>query len=185
MPRAGNYDYAVFPYTYVKCKDGYTFISGFSDPNWSALCDIMDRPDLRERFPSIRERLTPENQPTIQHEIEKFTERYTADEIQDMIYGLQQKARQEGHGGHGAARKPPETCCSGNTGTIGSTFVRWNDPNYGDVLIQNSTFKSMSGTPGRVKWVCRPIGADNESVYRKYFGLDGQQLKELKENGIV
>ncbi|NJD62158.1 MAG: CoA transferase, partial [Deltaproteobacteria bacterium] len=22
MPRAGNYDYAVFPYTYVKCKDG-------------------------------------------------------------------------------------------------------------------------------------------------------------------
>jgi hypothetical protein len=33
--------------------------------------------------------------------------------------------------------------------------------------------------------VCRPIGADNESVYRKHLGLDRLQLKELKENGIV
>jgi crotonobetainyl-CoA:carnitine CoA-transferase CaiB-like acyl-CoA transferase len=43
----------------------------------------------------------------------------------------------------------------------------------------------MSKTPGRVKWVCRPIGADNESIYRKHLGLDGEQLKELKRNGIV
>ena len=63
MPRAGNYDYAVFPYTYVKCRDGFTFISGFSDPNWSALCEIMNRPDLRERYPSIRERLTRRTSP--------------------------------------------------------------------------------------------------------------------------
>ena len=49
MPRAGNYDYAVFPYTYVKTKDGYTFISGFTDPNWTAVCEIIKRPDLRER----------------------------------------------------------------------------------------------------------------------------------------
>lgn len=40
-------------------------------------------------------------------------------------------------------------------------------------------------TPGRVKWVCRPIKADNEVVYRKHLGLDGQQLKELRENGVV
>ena len=75
MPRAGNYDYAVFPYTYVQCRDGYTFISGFTDPNWTALCEIMNRPDLKSRFPTIKERLTPENQPKIQHEIEKFTTR--------------------------------------------------------------------------------------------------------------
>ena len=54
MPRAGNYDYAVFPYTYVKCKDGYTFISGFTDPNWTALCEIIKRPDLRASTPPLR-----------------------------------------------------------------------------------------------------------------------------------
>jgi crotonobetainyl-CoA:carnitine CoA-transferase CaiB-like acyl-CoA transferase len=184
MPRAGNYDYAVFPYTYVKCRDGFTFISGFSDPNWSALCEIMDRPDLRERFPSIRERLTPENQPTIQHEIEQFTVRYTSEEIQQMITAYSKKPDKKG------------TVVTGRLETSGDvlqrdhwdvrkTFVRVNDPNYGEVLVQNSTFKSMSKTPGRVKWVCRPIGADNEFIYRKHLGLDGQQLKELKENEII
>lgn len=73
MVRAGNFDYAVFPYTYVRCKDGYTFMSGFTDPNWAALCEIMNRPDLQQKYPTIRERLNPENQPAIQHEIEKFT----------------------------------------------------------------------------------------------------------------
>jgi len=184
MPRAGNYDYAVFPYTYVKCRDGFTFISGFSDPNWSALCEIMNRPDLRERFPSIRERLTPENQPTIQHEIEQFTVRYTSEEIQQMITAYSKKPDKKG------------TVVSGRLETSGDvlqrehwdvrkTFVRVNDPNYGEVLVQNSTFKSMSKTPGRIKWVCRPIGADNESIYRKHLGLDGGLLRELKENGIV
>jgi crotonobetainyl-CoA:carnitine CoA-transferase CaiB-like acyl-CoA transferase len=184
MPRAGNYDYAVFPYTYVKCRDGFTFISGFSDPNWSALCEIMDRPDLRDRYPSIRERLTPENQPAIQLEIERFTERYTSEEIQRMITAYGKKPDRKG------------TVVTGRLETSGDvlqrehwdvrkTFVRVNDPNYGEVLVQNSTFKSMSKTPGRVKWVCRPIGADNEFIYRKHLGLDGQQLRTLKENGIV
>jgi len=65
------------------------------------------------------------------------------------------------------------------------TFVRRDDPHYGEILVPNSTFKSMSATPGRVKWVCRPIGADNEFIYGKYLGLGGRQLTALKENGVV
>jgi crotonobetainyl-CoA:carnitine CoA-transferase CaiB-like acyl-CoA transferase len=60
-----------------------------------------------------------------------------------------------------------------------------NDPHYGEILMSNSTFKSMSGTPGRVKWACRPIGADNEFIYGKYLGLGERHLKALKENGVV
>jgi crotonobetainyl-CoA:carnitine CoA-transferase CaiB-like acyl-CoA transferase len=184
MPRAGNYDYAVFPYTYVKCRDGFTFISGFSDPNWTALCEIMGRPDLRERFPGIRERLTPENQPVIQREIERFTARYTADEIQEMITAYGKRPDKKG------------TVVSGRLETPGDvlrrehwkerrTFVRVNDPHYGEILVQNSSFKSMSRTPGRIKWACRPIGADNESVYRKHLGIGPEALGELKKRGVV
>jgi len=144
----------------------------------------MDRPDLRERFPSIRERLTPENQPTIQHEIERFTERYTSDDIQRMITAYGKKPDKKG------------TVVTGRLETSGDvlkrehwnvrkTFVRVDDPNYGEVLVQNSTFKSMSKTPGRVKWVCRPIGADNEFVYGKHLGLGGGTLEELRKKGIV
>lgn len=38
-------------------------------------------------------------------------------------------------------------------------------------FLQNSSFKAMSRTPGRVKWVCRPIGADNELIYQKYLAM--------------
>jgi crotonobetainyl-CoA:carnitine CoA-transferase CaiB-like acyl-CoA transferase len=85
MPRAGNYDYAVFPYTYEKCQDGYAFIGAYTDSSWAGLCDIMNRPDLQKRFPTPKERLVPENQPIIQHEIEQFTTRYTSEELLQMI----------------------------------------------------------------------------------------------------
>ena len=184
MPRAGNYDYAVFPYTYVKCRDGFTFISGFSDPNWSALCEIMNRPDLQERFPTIRERLNPDNQPVIQHEIELFTAQYSSDEIQGMITAYSKKPDKKGTVVTGRLETPGDVLKREHWDAR-KTFVRMNDPHYGEVLMPNSTFKSMSETPGRVKWACRPIGADNEFIYGKYLGLGGQQLKALKESGVV
>ncbi len=65
------------------------------------------------------------------------------------------------------------------------TFLKWNDPFYGDLLIQNSAFKAMTRTPGRIKWVCRPIGADNEFIYHRYLGIAPSKLKELKTQGVV
>jgi crotonobetainyl-CoA:carnitine CoA-transferase CaiB-like acyl-CoA transferase len=184
MPRAGNYDYAVFPYTYVKCRDGFTFISGFSDPNWTALCEIMDRPDLRERFPTIRERLNPENQPVIQHEIERFTVTRTTGEIQQMIDEYGKRPDRKGTVVAGRLETPGDVLQREHWKER-KTFVRMEDPHYGDVLVPNSSFKSMSRTPGRIKWACRPVGADNEFIYGKYLGLGGEQLKELGERGVV
>ncbi len=184
MPRAGNYDYAVFPYTYVKCKDGFTFISGFSDPNWAALCEIMSRPELQKRFPTIRERLTPENQPTIQHEIELFTERYTSEEIQRMITEYSKRPDKKGTVVTGRLETPLDVLQRDHWKER-KTFIRADDPHYGEILIQNSSFKAMTKTPGRVKWACRPIGADNEFIYRKYLGIGGKRLDELKGRGVV
>ncbi|MBP2669331.1 MAG: putative acyl-CoA transferase/carnitine dehydratase [Deltaproteobacteria bacterium] len=184
MPRAGNYDYAVFPYTYVKCRDGFTFISGFSDPNWTALCEIMDRPDLRERFPTIRERLNPENQPVIQHEIERFTVTRTTGEIQQMIDEYGKRPDRKGTVVAGRLETPGDVLKREHWKER-RTFVRMEDPHYGDVLVPNSSFKSMSRTPGRIKWACRPVGADNEFIYGKYLGLGGEKLKELGERGVV
>ncbi len=184
MPRAGNYDYAVFPYTYVKCKDGYTFISGFTDPNFTALCEIMNRPDLREQFPTMKERLNPKNQPTIQHEIEKWSVNYTADEIVDIIYKYSKRDDKKGTVVSGRLESPRDVLTREHWQER-RTFLKWDDPNYGDLLIQNSSFKAMTRTPGRVKWVCRPIGADNEFIYHRYLGVGPGKLKELKQAGVI
>ena len=45
--------------------------------------------------------------------------------------------------------------------------------------------KAMSRTPGRIKWVCRPIGADNEFIYHRYLGVGPGKLKELKQAGVI
>src|SRR2546423_589721 len=34
--RIGSLDLTVFPYTFVRCKDGYAFLAGFSDPSFAA-----------------------------------------------------------------------------------------------------------------------------------------------------
>ncbi len=184
MPRAGNYDYAVFPYTYVKCKDGYTFISGFTDPNWTALCEIMNRPDLKPQFPGIRERLDPQNQPTIQHEIEKFTTEYTSDELLAMVQEYGRRPDKKGTVVTGRLETPNEILTREHW-KARQTFIRCDDPYYGDVLVANSTFKSMSRTPGRIKWVCRPIGADNDAIYQKYLGIGGAKLKQLRKAKVI
>jgi crotonobetainyl-CoA:carnitine CoA-transferase CaiB-like acyl-CoA transferase len=43
----------------------------------------------------------------------------------------------------------------------------------------------MSETPGRIKWVCRPVGADNEYIFQKYLGLGRRKLADLKEGGAL
>lgn len=184
MPRAGNYDYAVFPYTYVKCKDGYTFISGFTDPNWTALCEIMNRPELKAQFPTIKERLNPQNQPTIQHEIEKFTTQYTSDELLEMVQEYGKRPDKKGTVVTGRLESPREVLDREHWKER-RTFVRCNDPYYGELLVPNSTFKAMSRTPGRIKWVCRPIGGDNEFIYQNYLGIGGRRLSQLKEKGVI
>ncbi len=184
MPRAGNYDYAVFPYTYVKCKDGYTFISGFTDPNWTGLCEIMNRPDLRAQFPTIKERLDPHNQPTIQHEIEKFTTEYNSEEILEMVQEYSRRPDKKGTVVTGRLETPNEVLTRDHW-KARQTFVRCDDPYYGELLVANSTFKSMSRTPGRIKWVCRPLGADNESVYRNWLGIGPRKLKELQKARVI
>jgi len=184
MPRAGNYDYAVFPYTYVRCKDGYTFISGFTDPNWTALCEILNRPDLKGMFPTIKERLNPENQPKIQHEIEKFTTQYTSEEILQFITEYSKRADKKGTVATGRLETPTEVLQRDHWRER-QTFIKVNDPYYGEVLVQNSTFKAMTRTPGRIKWVCRPVGADNEYIYQKYLGLGPTKLGQLKEQGVI
>ncbi|GLI33166.1 CoA transferase [Desulforhabdus amnigena] len=184
MPRAGNYDYAVFPYTYVECKDGYTFISGFTDPNWAALCEIMDRPGLQEQFPTIKDRLNPENQPKIQHEIEKFTKNYTTDEMMRIITSYMKRPDRKGTVATGRMESPKEVL-EREHWECRKTFLTTHDPYYGEVLVQNSSLKAMSKTPGRIKWVCRPIGADNEFIYQKYLGIGNTKLNALKEKGVV
>lgn len=179
VDRVANFDPAVFVYTLVKAKDGMAFMAGFSDINFYALTQIIGRPDLREKYPTIRERLTPENWPVVLQEIEKWTSERTQQEI------IQATLDYKGDG----------TCVAGEVWTPKQTFEQENwwlrgglrkikDPNYGEVVVQGVVAKHEK-TPGRIKWVCRPVGADNEYIYKEMLGYGKAKLEELRDRGVI
>jgi crotonobetainyl-CoA:carnitine CoA-transferase CaiB-like acyl-CoA transferase len=182
IPRVGNYDVGVFPYTYFKCKDGYAFLSGFSDINWKALCTILKRPDLQTQFPTIFDRLNVDNMKVMYKEIEKWTTAHTYDEIYDAVMDYNKNIG-VGIVVPGRVTPPMETMKTENW-WVRQTFEKFNDPYYGELTIANQAWK-MTETPPRVKWICRPVGGDNAFVYSRRLGLGPEQLKKLKGKGII
>jgi len=177
LERMGNLDVSVFPYTYFRCKGGFVFIAGFLDPNWAALTTIIERPDLLRRYPTMRDRL--EKAPEIFREIEAWTVNYSADEILELV----QCYRGEGAVATGPVNEPWQTVAEAHWWERG-VFQRLRDPYYGDLLIQGPPWK-MDVTPPRVKWICRPVGADTEAIYGKYLGLGPTALTALRSRGVV
>ncbi|MGZ8450148.1 MAG: CaiB/BaiF CoA transferase family protein [Candidatus Deferrimicrobiaceae bacterium] len=180
--RVGNFDSAVFPYTYVKSKDGFTFLAGFSDINWQALTTIMENLQLREQFPNIFARLNYENEKKIFQAMESWAQNYTSDEI---LAKVQEYDRTVGKGvvATGRVNDPADTVAEENWWTRGA-FKKVLDPVYGEILVQMPPWK-MSETPPRLKTVCKPVGSDNEYIYMKYLGLGKSTIQELAAEGIL
>ena len=63
-------------------------------------------------------------------------------------------------------------------------FTPVKDPVYGELVVAQAQHK-MTETPIRTKWICRPVGYDNEHIYLKYMGCGPSKLKKLKKAGII
>ncbi len=182
IPRVGNYDVGVFPYTYFRCKDGYVFLSGFSDINWKALCTIIERPDLQGQYPTIFDRLNLENMTKMYKEIEKWTMAHTYEEIYNAVMDYNKNIG-EGVVVPGKISSPEDTINADNW-WVRRSFEKIDDPYYGELTIANQAWK-MTESPPRVKWACRPVGADNSYIYNLKLGLGEDDLAELKEKGVI
>ena len=184
VPRVGPYDPAVFAYTVVRAKDRHVFIAGYSDPNWQGLTTMIGRPDLFDKYPTPRERLIFENQIVMRKEIQKWAETKTADEILDLAMKHNLDESKIGTVVVGKVYSPKESS-ELESWYERDILKRFEDPYYGELLVQGSSFGKMSETPGRIKWCCRPVGADNTHVYAKLLGFDAKKIRELKNEGII
>ena len=179
--RTGLYELAVFPYTFVRVKDGYAFIAGYTDPNFQAICRIMGRPELAKdpRFNTTLQRTKPENEVLLRDEIEKWSMNFSSDEI------LKKVLADPGPGiiVFGPMNPPTKVLTEAHWWERGC-FKRVEDPVYGPLLLQMPAWR-MTRTPPRLKWACRPLGYHNAHVYAKYFGFGPGRLAELKTQGVL
>lgn len=81
------------------------------------------------------------------------------------------------------ARVPMDSLQEQNWWDRGS-FRKVQDPVYGEITLQGPVWK-MTESPPRLKWACRPVGADNTFIYSTCLGIGGTALEELKARGIV
>ena len=58
------------------------------------------------------------------------------------------------------------------------------DPIYGEV-VEYGPIPKMSESPGRIKWVTKPVGWDNERVLSEVLGYDPSEIRQLEQEGIV
>jgi crotonobetainyl-CoA:carnitine CoA-transferase CaiB-like acyl-CoA transferase len=161
--RLGLYELAVFPYTFVRVKDGWAFVAGYTDPNFGALCRIMGRPELAKdpRFNTTLQRTRKENEVALRDEIERWSVNLTAGEI------LAKVLADPGPGivVFGPMNTPTRTLREDHWWERGC-FGKIDDPIYGELLLQMPAWR-MTRTPPRIKWLCRPAGHDNARVYQK------------------
>ncbi len=179
--RVGNVDLGIYPYGIVRTKDGYAFVAGFSDVNFKALCAIIERPDLPDdpRFATFLERAKLEHMTPLKTEIERWSTRFTAAEILAKV----QAYRGPGIVATAKANTPGEVLEEAHWRERGALQIV-DDPVYGRLLLQAPPLH-MTETPPRIKWSCRPVGADSEFVYGKYLGLGREALAGLRARGII
>lgn len=63
------------------------------------------------------------------------------------------------------------------------TIARVNDPELGDVAMQNLLFR-LSATPGGVRWTGRAVGADTDAVLAEA-GVTRAELDALRREGVA
>jgi crotonobetainyl-CoA:carnitine CoA-transferase CaiB-like acyl-CoA transferase len=181
--RTGAFNISVFPYTLIRTKDGYSFIAGFSDANWTGVTNIMGRPELKDRFPTVRDRTAADKQPDIHRELEAWSRDLTSQDVLDRVMDYMLNKRGPGTVATARVNSPKDTLAEPHWWERG-VFQRLEDPHYGELTLQAPPWK-MSGTPPRLKWACRPVGADNAAIYTRYLGLGPSDLAGLRARGVI
>ena len=64
------------------------------------------------------------------------------------------------------------------------SFVEVDDPDFGRVTV-HAPVAQFSETPGRIEYLGRALGADNDAVFGDLLGLDADRLSALRSAGII
>ncbi|MEM1539424.1 MAG: CoA transferase [Candidatus Bathyarchaeia archaeon] len=185
-PRTGRLDYTVWLYGFFNCKDRPVFLGGISIDMWHAFADALGKWD--EWGPSVYKEISQlipwDVQQKMAQEVEKETRKYTFEELlrKSVEYAKSGRLAPKTFA-IGPVQDPIEVLEQENW-WIRGVFQRIKDPIYGEVVVARQA-PLMTETPPRVKWVCRPVGYDNQYIYSKYLSFGPQKLKELKEKGVI
>lgn len=176
-PRVGNRHggLALAPYNVYEAEDGHIAFVCVTEPHWLNLLAAMGRPDLKndERFSTNKARV--ENI----HATDAVVQAWTKTQPRKVLFDLSKK-----HGFPAAPVRDLLEVMNDPHMHERRTLEWFDDAELGRVVIPHTPLL-IHGTD-RVETVASPgLGQDNAQVYGDWFGFTEQDLRGLKEDGVL
>lgn len=184
--RFGSLDTAGWLYCFAPTKDGAVFLGGLRLEMWKAFADMVGKWDewdvasWTDLSPFMEEEQQLKWAPLVFAE----TRKYTNQELVSMSVEYAKKGRLAPITPVVAPVGSPLEAMQDPNWLERGIFTPVQDPVYGELVVAQAQHK-MTETPIRTKWVCRPVGYDNEHIYLKYMSFGPCRLKKLKEAGVI
>lgn len=184
--RFSSLDTALWLYCFAPTKDGGVFLGGLRLEMWQAFTDMVGKWDEwgAGNWTSLAPFMEREEQLKWAALVFEETRKYTTEQLVNMSVEYAKKGRLAPITPVVAPIVPPEKTMKDANWLDRGVFTPVMDPVYGELFVAQAQHK-MTETPIRTKWVCRPVGYDNEFVYLKYMGFGPSKLKELKAWEII
>ena len=158
-----------------RCKDGYIIIATVGDEHWQRLCRAMDKPEWAADPKYCTKRQRWEKKYVLAEEIEKWTARYTIKEVGEILD--RERVANSPILNIKQVVEDPHLNARGY-------FVEVEHPIIGKAKIAGIPFQ-LSETPGGVERPSPLVGEHNEQILGKYLGLSREEVKKLKEEGVI
>jgi CoA:oxalate CoA-transferase len=184
--RFGNLDTALWLYCFAPTRDGAVFLGGLRVEMWQAFADILGKWDEwgAASWTSVAPFTKKEEQLKWSALVFDETRKYTSEHLLNMSLEYSKHGRLAPITCVVAPILSPEDALNDPNWKDRGIFTPISDPIYGDIIAAQAQYK-LTETPIRTKWICRPVGYDNEHIYLKHLGFGPAQLREFKARGII
>lgn len=174
--RIGNRYESVYPYDSFIAKDGSLVIGCGNDKLWAKLCQVMGKAELAhdERYDKNPKRV--QKHAEVKPLVEEWTKTKSIDEAVELLLAAGIPAAPI----NTIERVVKDPHISGAR----EMFVEMEHPRAGKTRLTGSHLK-FSATPTAFRNPSPLLGQDNEAVYEDLLGFTKQQIKDLKENGVI
>ena len=178
LGRTGNMDPTMAPSGIFKTKDGkFLSLAIATDKQFRSFSKAIERPDWAqdEKYAKAFSRLKPENARKLHDEVAEWIKLkevrevlalgrkygFAVSEVMDDVQISKDEWRRE-------------------RGSV----VSFEDEMY-KKLVMEGPIAMLSKTPGRIKWLTRPLGYHNRYALKKLLALSEAEIKELEKERVV
>jgi len=178
LGRTGHSDPAMIAASIFKTRDGrFVGTACATEKQFRGLCDAMEREELVSdaRFSDYFEALKEENAEALRAIVANWIITKDCDEIVQL-------ANDKGFAAAEVA--DDKMVCYDSWRRERGSVILFHDDMYGELALAGPSAR-LSKTPGRPKWLARPLGYHNRLVLKKFLGLSEEELEDLEKKKVI